>query len=105
MPRGALMEFPQTTWGIVRQLRPDSNEFRPLMEKLCRRYWTPIRDYARVAWASDAHDADDLAQEFFVWLFEGDALQRYASERGGFRSYMKGLLRNFGRNYRKASRR
>jgi len=99
------VEFPQTTWSVLRQLRPGSGEHRPLMEKLCRRYWTPIRDYARAAWARDEHEADDLAQEFFVWLFEGDVLARYASERGSFRNYMKGLLRNFGRNFRRASRR
>jgi RNA polymerase sigma-70 factor (ECF subfamily) len=75
------------------------------METLCRRYWDAIRHYARAAWASDDHDADDLTQEFFIWLLKGDVLQRYAKDQGSFRNYLKGLLRNFGRNHRRAGRR
>ena len=98
-------EFPKTTWGVLRRLEPGDEGYRNSMETLCRRYWGAIRHYAGAAWASDDHDADDLTQEFFIWLLGGDVLQRYAQDRGSFRNYLKGLLRNFGRNHRRARRR
>jgi RNA polymerase sigma factor (sigma-70 family) len=98
-------EFPVTTWGVLRSLEPGTEGYRRKMEELARRYWGAIRHYARAAWAQDDHDADDIAQEFFVWLLKGDVLEKYAAERGSFRNYLKGLLRNFARNYRRAERR
>jgi len=98
-------EFPVTTWGVLRSLEPGTEGYRRKMEELARRYWGAIRHYARAAWAQDDHQADDIAQEFFVWLLRGDVLEKYASERGSFRNYLKGLLRNFARNYRRAERR
>ena len=98
-------EFPVTTWGILRSLGPGTADYRRRMEELARRYWGAIRRYARAAWARDDHEADDIAQDFFVWLLQGSVLEKYAKERGSFRNYLKGLLRNFARNYRRAERR
>lgn len=96
--------FPNTTWGVLRRTAPGEPGYRAQLETLCRRYWAPIRQYARAAGASDENDADDFTQEFFVWLFDRSVLERYALERGSFRNFLKGLLRNFGRNYRRARR-
>lgn len=103
--------FPNTTWGMVArvQLPPSSPEEQKAerrrgMETLCRRYWEPIRRYARAAWARDDEDAQDLTQDFFAWLIEGDVLTRFAPEKGSFRHYLKGLLRNFSRNAAHAAR-
>lgn len=98
-------EFPPTTWGVLRQVAPGSAGYSEKVETLARRYWRAIRHYAARAWASGEQDADDLTQEFFIWLLQGDILQRYSVDRGSFRNYLKGLLRNFGRNYRRAERR
>lgn len=100
-PRG----FPDTTWGMVARVRGRGEDRRLGLETLCRRYWEPIRSYARAAWARSDDDANDLAQDFFVWLLDGnEVLSKFSPELGSFRHFLKGLLRNFGRNARQASR-
>ncbi|HZU98649.1 MAG TPA: sigma-70 family RNA polymerase sigma factor [Planctomycetota bacterium] len=93
-----MADFPATTWGMLRGFQDaDVATRKDAMEKLCRRYWRPIHDYARAAWARDDEDASDLTQDFFLWLFGGTAVDGYVADRGAFRHYLKGLLRNFGR--------
>lgn len=105
-PGGPPRDFPRTTWGMVVRVRdPRNPECRAGMEQLCQRYWDPICQYARAAWARSDEDARDLTQDFFVWLLEGEVLARYAPELGSFRNFLKGLLRNFGRNAAQAARR
>lgn len=89
---GGRGEFPATTWGMVSRMRQPS---RDGLEALCRRYWRPVYRYARVAWSKSNEDAKDLAQAFFAWLIEGAALSRYEPSRGGFRPYLKTILRRF----------
>lgn len=99
--------FPETTWGVVCAFRPrDAAERRAGMETLCRRYWAPIHRFVQAALAlPPGDDAGDLTQDFFVWLLEGDVLARFVPERGSFRAYLKGLLRNYARNAVRAARR
>lgn len=101
-----MTSFPNTTWGMVSlvQKPASSAERRAGMETLCRRYWEPICSYARAAWARSDDDARDLTQDFFAWLLEADVLVRFEPERGSFRHYLKGLLRNFSRNAAQAAR-
>jgi RNA polymerase sigma factor (sigma-70 family) len=102
-------DFPETTWGMVSRIKdPQRVEWRTGIETLCKRYWNPIRSYARAAWATQKNDddANDLTQEFFLWLIEGgEALAKFDPSLGSFRNYLKGLLRNFGRNAAQAERR
>lgn len=86
--------FPETTWGMISRLR-DPARHRAALEDLCRRYWKPVYCYARIAWAKSNEDAKDLAQAFFAWLLEGEPLRSYAPERGGFRTFLKVLLKRF----------
>lgn len=65
------------------------------MEELCVRYWKPVYTYVRIVWAKSNEDSKDLTQAFFAWLLEGDALRRYVPERGGFRAFLKLVLRRF----------
>jgi RNA polymerase sigma factor (sigma-70 family) len=58
-------------------------------------YWKPIYSYVRLAWAKGNEEAKDLTQAFLLWLLEGEALDRFESERGSFRRYLKVLLRSF----------
>jgi RNA polymerase sigma-70 factor (ECF subfamily) len=80
-------------------------DFRAALETLCTRYLAPVTSYARAAWARSDEDAQDLAQEFFAWLLDGEVLRRYAPDQGSFRAYLKGVLRNFERNQAQARRR
>jgi len=88
--------FPETTLGFSGGLRnPAAADYGRSMETLCARYWKPVYSYLRIAWAKSNEDAKDLTQAFFTWLLEEDALRRYEPEKGGFRPYLKVLLRRF----------
>jgi RNA polymerase sigma-70 factor (ECF subfamily) len=87
---GSDKSFPETTLGFAGGVRDGRS-----LETLCARYWKPVYSYIRIAWAKSNEDAKDLTQAFFVWLVEEDALRRYDPVRGGFRPYLKVLLRRF----------
>ncbi len=91
---GGQRMFPATTWGLIARLR-ETGQHRGALEDLCRRYWKPVYCYTRAAWAKSSEDAKDLTQAFFAWLLDGEPLKRYEPERGGFRVYLKVLLRRF----------
>ena len=63
-------------------------ERRAGMETLCRRYWEPIRRYARAAWARDDEDAQDLTQDFFAKLLEKNYVGIADRKRGKFRWFL-----------------
>jgi RNA polymerase sigma factor (sigma-70 family) len=98
--------FPETTFGFVcRMQKNEPAEVRQALETLCERYWAPVASYARAAWARSDDDAHEITQEFFAWLLEADVLSKYAPDRGSFRNFLKGVLRNFERNQAQARRR
>jgi RNA polymerase sigma-70 factor (ECF subfamily) len=93
---GGEKAFPETTLGFAGGLRnPAAADYGRSLETLCARYWKPVYSYLRIAWAKSNEDAKDLTQAFFTWLLEEDALRRYEPEKGGFRPYLKVLLRRF----------
>jgi RNA polymerase sigma-70 factor (ECF subfamily) len=88
--------FPETTLGFAGGLRnPATADYTRSLETLCSRYWKPVYSYIRIAWAKSNEDAKDVTQAFFAWLLEEDALRKYDPSRGGFRAYLKVLLRRF----------
>lgn len=92
---GGADRFPETG-GDLRSLLGDgvAGDAAPL-ELLCRRYWKPVYAYARIAWSKGNEDAKDLTQAFFLWLMEDGALRCYDARRGGFRAFLKVLLKRF----------
>jgi RNA polymerase sigma-70 factor (ECF subfamily) len=93
---GSARQFPETSWTLVASLRATGEErYREGLDELCRRYWKPAFAYVRAAWAKSADDAKDLTQAFFLWLVEDESIRAYAPERGGFRPFLKTLLRRF----------
>jgi RNA polymerase sigma-70 factor (ECF subfamily) len=93
---GAQKGFPQTVWDLVsRAQSPTAQVRRGGLEEFFRRYWKPVYHHIRVAWDKPNEEAKDLTQAFFLWIFEDDALKRYAPERASFRAYLKSLLRHF----------
>jgi len=92
--------FPDTVWDIVGRLNgPDRKQ---ALEELCRGYWKPAYCYLRAGRGKSVEDAKDLAQGFFAWLVEGDALRRFAPERGKFRTFFKTLLKHFAQHHEEA---
>jgi RNA polymerase sigma-70 factor (ECF subfamily) len=93
---GAGGEFPRTTIGFLGALRsPDAADYARALDDLARRYWKPVYAYVRLVRARSNEDAKDLTQAFFAWLLESEALRRYDPARGGFRTFLKTLLRRF----------
>jgi RNA polymerase sigma factor (sigma-70 family) len=93
---GPLKGFPETRMTLVHGLHSaDPAERHAAFEALGANYWKPIYSYVRIAWARGNEEAKDLTQAFLLWLLEGEALDRFESERGSFRGYLKVLLRSF----------
>lgn len=93
---GPIRGFPETRTTLVSGLRSaDPGERDLAFQTLCTNYWKPIYSYARIAWAKGNEEAKDLTQAFLLWLLEGGALDRFETERGSFRRYLKVLLRSF----------
>ena len=92
---GDARRFPSTVGDTGRFRNPDRPEYRQALEELCRRYWKPVYSYIRLSWAQSNDDAKDLTQAFFAWILEGEPLQSYRPERGGFRPFLKTLLSRF----------
>jgi RNA polymerase sigma factor (sigma-70 family) len=91
-------DFPETSWSLVVRLGARGEDRQLGLSALCQRYWRPIYSYARQGLRREREDAKELTQAFFLWLIEGQTLERYAPEQASFRHYLKGLLRNFARN-------
>jgi RNA polymerase sigma-70 factor (ECF subfamily) len=64
------------------------------VEQLYRDYWPPLYAFARRRGYS-SHDAQDLTQGFFVQLLENQGYARANPERGKFRTFLLGALKNF----------
>jgi len=93
---GPARDFPVTSWSLVAGVQDGSTGTRQeALQTLCSRYWKPVYSYIRRAWSKSPEDAKDLTQAFFCQILEGDALKRYAPDKGGFRVYLKMLLRGF----------
>ena len=64
------------------------------LESLCRTYWHPLYAYVRHK-GHNAHDAQDLTQDFFARLLEKKYLKLADRERGRFRSFLLKSLQHF----------
>lgn len=94
---GAAQQLPPTSHTALASIRGGDPARRDAeLERLAQAYWKPVYALVRRAWASTNEDAKDLTQDFFaeVVLRDGFA-DRYSPQRGSFRAYLKGALRNF----------
>lgn len=87
-------EFAPTPWSIVRDARSDQARRQEALEHLCRTYWPPVYSYLRRRGHAPA-DAEDTTQAFFAHLLTGDFFERPDPERGRFRGYLIGALKQF----------
>ena len=92
---GGAGKFENTLWSrVFAAARLESSVCQPALEELCRQYWYPIYAYIRRG-GRDRQQARDLTQGFFAYLLEGNVLKRASPERGRFRSFLLGTLKNF----------
>lgn len=93
---GDRQAFPETTWSLIlSSVDPSSPDRAENLNRLCSRYWKPVYKFIRAAWGRSVEDAKDLTQAFFCRILEDDLVSRFQPEKGRFRSYLKGALRNF----------
>lgn len=88
--------FPPTQWTAVVQLshEPDETARRNALECLCRDYWYPLYVFARRA-GHGQHDAEDLTQGFFGYLFEHNVLASANRELGKLRTFLLAVFQRY----------
>lgn len=87
--------FVTTHWSVVLTARrTDTTRAQAALALLCQAYWYPLYAYVRRR-GYDAHDAQDLTQEFFARLLAHDWLAQADRERGRFRSFLLAALSHF----------
>jgi RNA polymerase sigma-70 factor (ECF subfamily) len=84
---------PSTCWTIIEGAAAGRSEDR---EEFGRRYGPVVRAYLAARWRpADTHALDDAVQEVFVECFKsGGVLDRADRDRGGFRAFLFGVVRN-----------
>jgi len=102
--------FATTRWSLILSCANSEatkeNAHQALAE-LCRIYWRPIFAFICRRGYS-IYDAQDLTQDFFLMILEGDLLSFADPDRGRFRSLLAKSLQNFlsdNRKRRKAEKR
>jgi RNA polymerase sigma-70 factor (ECF subfamily) len=94
--QGDNAQFTPTHWSVVLAAagRADTVHARDALEKLCRNYWLPIYVFVRRQ-GHNAHDSQDLTQEFFARLLEKNVLASVQREKGRFRSFLLASVKHF----------
>jgi DNA-directed RNA polymerase specialized sigma24 family protein len=100
--------FSTTHWSVVLKARsPDEAESRDALSTLCQAYWSPVFSYIRHR-GHDAETARDLTQGFFAALLGRRGIAEARREKGRFRSFLLGSVKNFlcdENDYRNAQKR
>ena len=71
-----------------------TQESAAALEQLCRTYWYPLYAYLRRS-GHRPEEAEDLVQGYFLHLLESHSFETVKRERGRFRSFLLGALKNF----------
>jgi RNA polymerase sigma-70 factor (ECF subfamily) len=88
-------QFRTTHWSVVLAVNHDDDDTRGrAMEELCRAYWFPVYAFVRQQ-GHDVDDAQDFTQGFFAHVLERDTFASAQREKGRFRSFLLGSLKNF----------
>ncbi len=87
--------FATTRWTIVGQAAgADERRSTEAMATLFEAYWPPLYRYVRRL-GRTPEDAEDLVQGFFAHLLEGTGLGVVDRDRGRFRAFLLGSLKNY----------
>lgn len=86
-------QFPTTRWTLVLSAGEDESR-REALDWLCEHYWQPIYAFLRRR-GHDSVSAQDLTQGFLVSFLQRRSMEAADPERGRFRSYLLGALKNY----------
>ena len=88
-------EFNTTRWSVVRSCADSAEgKARAALSQVCQTYWRPIFTFICRRGFS-VTDAQDLTQDFFLFVLKGNLLQLADPTRGRFRSLLLKSLQNF----------
>jgi RNA polymerase sigma factor (sigma-70 family) len=94
---GAPRNFATTRWSLIltsADLSGDDQKAGQALSELCRLYWRPIFSFV-CRRGHSPEDAQDLTQDFFLMMLEGNWLKHADPNRGRFRSLLLNSLQNF----------
>lgn len=94
--------FATTRWSLI-LAASDASTAGPSLDALCRAYRAPVLAYLRSA-AERGEDAEEQAQAFFTYFLEQRVYGQADPDRGRFRSYLLGAVRNFVSSQRRGAR-
>ena len=87
--------FATTRWSVVVEAgKSPTRESQKALAVLCEAYWYPLYAFARRQ-GNRHEDARDLIQSFFENMLEKNGLAIANPDRGKFRSFLLGALKNF----------
>jgi RNA polymerase sigma-70 factor (ECF subfamily) len=86
--------FDETHWSLISKAKNKGPGGDAALDTLCRCYQVPLYSYVRHRGFSPA-DAEDITQGFFLDLVRREALRHVDREKGRFRSFLLGSLKNF----------
>src|SRR5262249_54442852 len=87
------MQFPTTRWSRILRVEGTQGARVPDFDALARAYWRPVQAWLRASARCAEGEADDAAQDFFLWLIERERLAQADPARGRFRALLKTMLR------------
>ena len=86
--------FATTRWTLVGEAScAGDSQAKEALGVLFSTYWKPLYRYARRT-GKGTQDAEDLVQSFFTQLLEGNGLELADRDRGRFRAFLLGALKN-----------
>jgi RNA polymerase sigma factor (sigma-70 family) len=94
---GAPRNFATTRWSLIltsADVGSDDQKSKQALAELCRLYWRPIFSFV-CRRGHSPEDAQDLTQDFFLMMMEGNWLKHADPNRGRFRSLLLKSLQNF----------
>jgi RNA polymerase sigma factor (sigma-70 family) len=87
--------FATTRWSVVlAAAHGDTSHAQEALNHLCQTYWYPLYAYARRRGHSP-HEAQDLTQEFFARLLQGNWVAKADQQRGRFRTFLLSAMQHF----------
>ena len=90
-------QFATTRWSLIlssAEVGTDDQKALQALSELCRIYWRPIFSFV-CRRGHSPEDAQDLTQDFFLMMLEGNWLKHADPHRGRFRSLLLKSLQNF----------
>jgi DNA-directed RNA polymerase specialized sigma24 family protein len=101
-----LSSYPTTRHSLVAAAGATSaTERRAAVDALIQLYWRPAYGRLRLKWRLQPSDAEDVVQDFFAGLLDGEIFAGYDPRRARFRTYLRSCLDHFAAKAQRDERR